>query len=126
MKNNVIVAVTFLIIAVVGVFVFVNGKGNQINGNSVAGTTNSVQKIVLSNKNFNYYPDTFEVKANMPVEITLDASLTGCLRSFAIRDLGVSKFARTPDDKIVFTPIQKGTFTFSCSMGMGYGKLVVL
>ncbi|OIO81442.1 hypothetical protein AUJ84_01085 [Candidatus Pacearchaeota archaeon CG1_02_32_132] len=79
----------------------------------------------MSEKNYNYYPSEIKVKANQPVEITLDDKVVGCLRAFTIRDLGVSKYARTPDEKIIFTPNKKGTFTFSCSMGMGYGKIIV-
>lgn len=83
------------------------------------------QKVVLGMKDRNYYPREFTVKAGQPVEITLDNTVRGCLRSFAVRDLGVAKYAPTPEDKIVFTPQRTGTFTFSCSMGMGFGKMIV-
>ena len=59
------------------------------------------------------------------MSISLDSSVTGCLRSFTIKDLGVSKYAKTPSETIDFTPTKKGTFTFACVMGMGYGKLIV-
>ncbi|KAF0216769.1 MAG: Heavy metal transport/detoxification protein, partial [bacterium] len=85
----------------------------------------NVQKVILGMKNYNYNPNTITVKAGQPVSITLDSSVQGCLRSFAIKDLGVSKYAKTPSETIDFTPTKKGTFTFACSMGMGYGTLVV-
>lgn len=91
-------------------------------GTVVSGET---QKVVISERNSNYYPDTITVKKGQPVEITLDNSVAGCLRSFTIRDLGVAKYAKTPRDTITFTPTQKGTFNFACSMGMGYGKIIV-
>ncbi len=47
------------------------------------------------------------VKAGQPVEVMLDDSVRRCLRLFAIRDLGVSGYARTPSDKITFTPEKK-------------------
>ena len=84
-----------------------------------------MQKVVISEKNLNYYPNEIKVKAGQPVSISLDSSVTGCLRSFNIRDLGVSKNAKTPSDTIDFTPIKKGTFKFACSMGMGYGSIIV-
>ncbi len=113
---------------VIGGFVFVNGKNGTTsnvvsnNGQVVQGQT---QKVLISGKNFNYYPSKINVKANQPVEITLDDKVKGCLRAFTIRDLGVSQYARTPNDKIFFTPNKKGTFTFTCSMNMGFGKIIV-
>ena len=76
-------------------------------------------------KNYNYYPNTITVKSGQPVELTLDESVRGCLRGFTIKDLGVSKYSKTPEDSIDFTPTEKGTFAFSCSMGMGYGTIIV-
>ena len=58
-------------------------------------------------------------------EITLDKSVSGCYRSFNIRDIGVSQYSKDPSQKITFTPTKPGTYTFACSMGMGYGKLIV-
>lgn len=119
-----------LIIIVGGFFVLSKGsestnggEGNVISENS--GNNRDVQKITLGTKNLNYYPNTIKVSAGKPVELTLDESVTGCLRAFTIKDLGVSKYARTPGDKITFTPTKKGTFAFACSMGMGFGKLIV-
>ena len=40
-------------------------------------------------------------------------------------ELGISKYLGTPNDYIEFTPTEKGTFRFACSMGMGTGTLVV-
>lgn len=133
MKNITILVLMGIMILVIGSFVFVssgktNGDGNTITGNVVANgnvVNGEMQKITLSTKNYNYYPSEIKVKANQPVELTLDENVYGCLRSFTIRDLGVSKRSKSPEDKIVFTPTKKGTFTFACSMGMGYGKIIV-
>ena len=83
------------------------------------------QQVTLGIKNFNYFPEVITVKAGQPVSLTLDNSVTGCFRSFNIRDLGVSGYSSSPDNKIMFTPAEKGTYKFSCSMGMGYGTLIV-
>lgn len=116
-----------LIVVVGGFLVLSKGSenGNGENGNEKAVVSEDIQKITLGTRNLNYYPNTIKVKEGKPVELTLDKSVTGCLRSFTIKDFGVSKYARTPDEKIVFTPNKKGTFTFACSMGMGFGKLIV-
>jgi len=113
-----------ILIIVLGYFML------QINGtnaaeNIVQGSKGDVQKIILGMKNYNYYPDTITVKSGKPVSISLDSSVSGCLRSFSIRDFGVSKYARTPSETIDFVPTKKGTFGFSCSMGMGFGKIIV-
>ena len=117
-----------VLILVIGGFFFLR-EGSSITGNVVAteGPTlpGEIQKVVIGERDLNYYPDEIRVKAGQPVSITLDSSVTGCLRSFNIKDLGVSKNAKTPSDTIDFTPTQRGTFAFSCVMGMGYGKIIV-
>ena len=129
MKNTTLLIFVGILIIAGAWFVFGdknsdNGNNNLVNGNVVINDVDA-QKITLSTKNYNYYPNTITVKEGKPVEITLDKSVTGCLRSFTIKDLGVAKTARTPEDKIIFTPTKKGTFTFACSMGMGYGKIII-
>lgn len=122
MKNATLIAFIIVIILGIGIFVFANG--NQKAGNEeVKG--NEIQKITLGIKNYNYYPNTITVKEGIPVRISLDKSVTGCYRSFTIREFGVAKVLRTPEDYVEFIPDKKGTFTFACSMGMGRGKLIV-
>jgi plastocyanin domain-containing protein len=106
------------IIIIVGIFSFKAITGNV--------TSENVQKITLSFKNYNYYPNTISVEAGKPVEITLDNSIRGCFRSFNIRDLGVSYSSSSPSDVIKFTPTKKGAFQFTCSMRMGYGTINVV
>jgi|SRR3989344_2999861 len=117
--------VFIIIIIVVGGFYLYNNsvKGDGIDDGD--GGSGEAQKITLSMKDGNYYPNTINVKANQPVEITLDNSVRGCYRSFTIRDLGVVKYAKTPEDKIIFTPKKTGSFRFACSMGMGTGTIIV-
>ena len=98
----------------------------SITGNIVAVNSNKgVQKVVLGLKDFNYYPNTIKVKAGKPVSISVDESVSGCLRDFTIRDFGIRKYLKSLGDKVVFTPTKKGTFRFACSMGMGTGTLIV-
>ena len=132
MKATTLGIIAIIFIIAVGAFVFLgSGKNNgSVNGNSITGNVvnegnENVQKINIGMKDYNYYPNTIKVKANQPVEITLDNSVYGCLRSFVIKEFGVSKYSKDSNDKIVFTPNKKGTFTFACSMGMGFGKLIV-
>jgi plastocyanin domain-containing protein len=123
-----IMTIAIIAIALIGIFFFFNSYEKNINANVVnqARQTNNgeVQKITLSMKS-NYYPNTITVKSGVPVEITLDSSVGGCYRSFSIPKLGVSKRSSNPSDTIKFTPNQKGTFRYQCSMGMGTGTIIV-
>jgi len=120
-KSTLYMLGVLLLIVIAGYFVMskTGTTGNAINDNS------DVQKIVLSVKNGNYYPNTITVKSGTPVRIYLDSSVTGCLRSFTIKDFGVAKNLPTPQDYVEFTPNKVGTYKFACSMGMGTGTLIV-
>ena len=128
MKNTTILLAIAVLVVLAGGFIFTSGD-EGITGNVVAQDPQvlqgETQRVVISQRDLNYYPSEIKVKAGKPVEISLDGSVGGCLRAFTIRDLGVSKYLKSVSDKLVFTPTKKGTYTFSCSMGMGYGKLVV-
>jgi len=114
----------FIIVILISGYFLISGKpltGNSINEDS----ENSVQKITLSFKNYNYYPNTIKVKQGIPVEITLDNTINGCFRSFNINGLGVSVYSSNPSKTVKFTPDKKGSFEFACGMRMGYGTIVV-
>ncbi len=114
-----------IILIIIGGYFLINNNSN-FTGNIIKDDSNNgVQKIVLGIKNYNYYPNTITVKEGKPVRIYLDASVTGCLRSFTIKDLGIAKNLPTPNDYIEFTPNKKGTYKFACIMGMGTGTLIV-
>ena len=136
MKSTTIGILLFIVIVAVGTFfVFGAGGSGQITGNAVNSGTGgtgegsagggNVQKITLSIKNSNYYPQVIKASEGVPVELILDSSVSGCLRGFVISDLGVRANSRSPSDTIKFTPTKKGTFRFSCPMGMGTGTIVV-
>lgn len=100
---------------------FYAGSG-RATGNA---TADSVQKITISFKDYNYYPRTITVKQGIPVEITLDSSVGGCFRTLVIKDLGVNQYSASPSQTIKFTPTQKGSFQFACGMHMATGTIVV-
>jgi len=114
------------IILIIGAGYFLLGK-ESLNQNEIPNDFGGgdFQKVVLGVKNLNYYPNTITVQYGKPVRIYLDSSVSGCLRSFTIRDFGVAKYLKTPSDYVEFTPNKKGTFRFACSMGMGTGTLIV-
>lgn len=112
-----------LILIIAGAF-FVLKAPEKSNG-KVVESDKSPQEIIISFKNYNYYPNTIKVEAEKPVRIYLDSSVSGCYRGFTIRELGISKYLQTPKDYIEFIPSKKGTYKFACSMGMGTGTLIV-
>ncbi len=96
----------------------VNNVPDKFNG--------EVQRVDLTVKDYNYYPQVINLKYNVPTEIIVDASkVKGCFQSIVIPDFNVRKYVRPGDNAIKFVPDKKGTFSYSCSMGMGYGKIVV-
>ena len=127
-KKTIFIIIIISALLMGGVFLFNNKSinGNIINDNKddpqIQG---EVQRITLSFKNYNYYPNTITVKQGIPVEITLDSSIRGCYRSFNIQSLGVSKHSSNPSDTITFNPDKKGSFEFACSMRMGRGTIIV-
>ena len=114
-----------LVLVLGGMFLLRSNDNQEIQISTANVVYGETQKVVLSMKDLNYYPNEIRVKAGQPVSISLDESVTGCLRSFTIKELGVSKYVRTSQETIDFTPTKKGTFRFACVMGMGYGKIIV-
>ena len=130
---------TAKIIGIVGlillsVFVLVAARnylsgGNNINNNIINNenaNNDNEQVVQLTMKNSNYYPNIINLKYNIPAKIVVDTNtVRGCLRSIVIPDFNVRKSITPNDNVISFTPNKRGTFRFSCSMGMGFGKIIV-
>lgn len=128
MKNTTILLAMAVLIVLAGSFIFVGGdKG--ITGNVIAQDPQALQgetqRVVLSQEGLNY--KDVRVEVGKPIEISADSSVRGCLRSlvFNIGGKRYSKYLKTPQESMTLPALEKGTYTFSCSMGMGYGKLVV-
>ena len=122
-KTTLYASMAIILIVTAGFFML---KENSSITNVAAETQGGeFQKVVIGVKNLNYYPNTITVKSGIPVRIYLDSSVTGCLRSFTIKDFGVAKYLKNANDYVEFTPNKKGTFRFACSMGMGTGTLIV-
>ncbi len=129
MKNTTLFAFTFLVLLALWYFLMeaTPGTGASAPGVIIEGGSQNgdVQSVTLGVKRGNYYPQEVRVRAGRPVALTLDASVYGCYRSFNIRGLGVSQYSKSPRELVKFTPQKAGTYRFSCSMGMGYGTLIV-
>jgi plastocyanin domain-containing protein len=127
MKNTTLLSI--IVIAIIGIsaFFIFNTTNNKTDGNVTLNNSNSenIQKIVLGMKDYNYSPNTIYVKVGQQVSISLDNSVQGCYRTIIIDKLGLKKTFKSSGDTLDFTPIEKGTYKFSCSMGMGTGTIIV-
>lgn len=124
-KKSAFYAIGIILVVLIGGFFLFKGSEQNIHYFQEDSKNGDVQNVVISMKNYNYYPNTIKVKAGVPVSISLDSSVAGCFRDFTIRDFGIHKYLKTPQDTLVFTPEKEGSYTFACSMGMGTGVLVV-
>ena len=88
-----------------------------------------VQKVTISVTNRGYFPRTFRVQKDMPVELTLETKgeVYSCATAFTFKAFKINEYLGPTDSKVrTFTPTEKGIFTFSCSMGMYSGTMEVI
>ncbi|MSS74119.1 hypothetical protein EXS72_00560 [Candidatus Pacearchaeota archaeon] len=115
------------IIVAVAFFMF-SGLTPSVNGNivdeDILGNGES-QTVVLSQEGLNYKDVSAE--AGKPIKLSADSSVKGCLRSVAFNIDGKKylKYLKSESDALVLPALKTGTYSFSCSMGMGIGTLVV-
>jgi plastocyanin domain-containing protein len=74
-----------------------------------------------------YSPSQITVEANRPVQWIIDGSgSAGCTQYLVAPKFGISKRLQKGENVIEFTPTEKGTFAFSCSMNMARGTITVV
>ena len=88
-------------------------------------TTPSVQKVSVTPGGGKFSPNVIMLKAGVPAEITFGQG-TGCLNGAMSKDLGF-KVTVINGAQTVALPgdLKKGTYQFSCTMGMICGVIVV-
>ena len=120
------IGILFLIMLSLFLFLGNSSKGT-INGEIISAEkiSGKTQNVVLSQDDLNY--KDVKAKAGEPISISADNSVSGCLRSvvFNIGGKRYSKYLQTSKDTLKLPAISKGVYTFSCTMGMGYGKLII-
>jgi hypothetical protein len=129
MGKNTKYGIAVLVLVVFAGYFLMSGSDAGITGNVVSNggqvLQDQMQQVVLSQDGYNYKDAT--AQAGKPISISADSSVGGCLRSasFNIEGKRYSKYLRTPEDTLELPALPKGTYNFACSMGMGYGKLIV-
>lgn len=82
-------------------------------------------KTTVTNRGF--YPNQFEVKVGVPVELEIDAQirLGGCMSTLVISEFDVVHMIEYGKSTLKFTPTKTGKFPFTCSMGTYFGDFIV-
>jgi sulfite exporter TauE/SafE/plastocyanin len=86
------------------------------------------QEVTIEVKNSGYTPNLFTVQAGSPVTLTLKTGdVYSCAAAFTFRAFNISTYLKpNTQQSFDFTPMQKGRYTFSCSMGMYSGTMEVI
>lgn len=87
-----------------------------------------VQLATITVSDYGYQPKRLRVKANQPVQLTLQSKDTySCAVAFVFKEFGIDTFLKPTDTQtFTFTPTQPGTYTYTCAMGMYTGVMEVL
>jgi len=87
------------------------------------------QIVEMKVTNSGYFPSVIKVKQGVPVSWHIDGTkASGCTNAIIAKDLFPDEIALSPYDTTTyeFTPTKKGTFRFSCWMGMVNGTIQVI
>lgn len=86
-----------------------------------------IQTIQLSTNGPSYSPSVITAKLGQTVRlVAANGALSGCARALVIPAFNVRKVFTSSDNVVEFTANQKGSFPFSCSMGMYRGTINVI
>jgi plastocyanin len=89
-----------------------------------AAVTGSVQKISVDVTKGYYDPNTIQLKAGVPAEITFSQG-SGCTGIVQSQQLGFSEDISAGPKTVKLGALQPGTYRFACSMNMVVGSIVV-
>lgn len=113
------------------VFAAIRGDSSTVNATSGTGPPNmsveDVQRVTIDVRSNGYSPNRIRVASGKPVVLTVQTNdVYTCAASFTFRAFGIFAQLQPTDRKVfTFTPQQKGTYTFTCSMGMYTGTMEV-
>ncbi len=98
---------------------------SNLDVNAVQGNTDGIQVVKIGLKGGNYYPKVINLAYGKPVTIQNDGTLAGCAMYVSQPQLRINaNFEKNKE--YTFTPTTKGTFVYTCSMGMYKGTMNVL
>ncbi|MBI5232610.1 MAG: cupredoxin domain-containing protein [Coriobacteriales bacterium] len=82
------------------------------------------QRFKIAIGSVGYEPSVVNATAGSPIVLTV-AQGEGCAAGFLMPDLGVNADNSAGDAKVDLGRVDRGTYRFTCGMGMVEGKLVV-
>ena len=102
--------------------------GERQQQQSLPKVENGVQKVKIDITNTGYSPKIILVRQNVPVELDLETQKTfSCASHFVLKSFNIQTQLKPTERKTVaFTPEELGEYSFSCSMGMYDGKIIVV
>jgi len=110
------------------VYFFSEERFSSSQNDSLIVVKDGVQEVLIKVVNNGYLPNRVKVKAGTPVVLTLYTENSySCANFFVFNEFNIN-MQLSPNDRqsAVFTPNKKGTYLFSCSMGMYTGTLEVI
>ena len=129
---------------IAGLLVFVLGINNARNGltligfnpaNAFAEAEPPAKLNILNGKQYiqmevtkygTYSPDVLTVVQGVPVEWSVFGGKNlGCANTLILPAFGVNTYIKSGMNTVRFTPTKTGRFTYSCSMGMIRGTMIV-
>ncbi len=86
-----------------------------------------IQKMTITISGGKYTPSVVSVKKGKPVELTFKGGTNlGCGGTIVFKSLNLRKSVTSGKSVVVkFTPKKAGTITYTCSMDMYDGKIIV-
>lgn len=126
-----------IIIFAIGINYIFNGlalHGIKINFSKSVNTVanlaekkNGYQIVKMAVDAGGYSPNSFVVKQNIPVKWVVDGkNVFGCQGFLVAPQMNIQSALKLGENVFEFTPSQKGTLNFSCSMGMYRGSFTVI
>ncbi len=127
----------------IGVLVVALGVANVTNGAALLGFSpnmwfaraasansptlvNGAQLVQMEASVFGYSPDVIEVVEDTPVRWEIyGGEELGCASTLVVPGLGIQETLNKGFNEFLFTPSKPGSYSFSCSMGMVRGTLIV-
>lgn len=136
--TNKMLQVSAVLVVVLGFFMFQTGLGVSgieipvLSGNSQTVDnvgvidTDGIQRVT-SNITSNSY-ESISIQSGVKTQWTINVDqgdLSGCNNRILIRSFGAEIPLQVGDNIIEFTPTEKGTFTFTCWMGMIRSRIII-
>jgi len=103
-------------------------ESGAVAGANTIDIDDGIQKVKVDITPKGYTPNYFQVKAGIPVELTLNTIENyTCANFFVFKEFNLEARLQPTDTKtFTFTPQETGRFNFSCSMGMYTGVMEVI